>query len=200
MLVKRAAELLVAVLASVITLPLVLAAAIGIAATSRGPVFFKHERIGLGGRTFTMYKFRTMTDGTYDAVVRSHDLQQSYRTNGFKLRADDPRITRIGRILRATSIDELPQLVNVMRGDMNLIGVRPIELAQLEERPCQVQAAYCSMRPGITGLWQTSGRSALSPEERDALDVEYVETWSLKTDIKILLRTPAAIARTFETS
>lgn len=196
---KRALEFVIALVATTIAFPLMLAAAVAIALTSRGPVLFQHERIGIGGRPFTMYKFRTMTRGTHEVVVRSENLRQVYRENGFKLPSDDPRITRIGRLLRSTSIDELPQLLNVIRGDMSLVGIRPIERAQLDQRPCRVQSVYRSMRPGITGLWQTSGRSTLSIDERDALDIEYVETWSLVNDLKILLRTPAAIARTSET-
>ncbi|MDJ0768715.1 MAG: sugar transferase [Ilumatobacter sp.] len=182
-----------------VTAPAMLLIAAAIRLTSRGPALFRQARVGHHGESFSMLKFRTMADGTHEAVLACDVAHGEYARNAFKLPPDDPRITRVGRFLRATSLDELPQMINVLRGEMSIVGVRPVERAQLLLRPPYVQDAYRSMRPGLTGLWQTSGRSSLSQQERDALDVDYVENWSPTGDIRIILRTPAAMIRTHET-
>jgi lipopolysaccharide/colanic/teichoic acid biosynthesis glycosyltransferase len=158
--------------------------------TSRGPVFYVQQRVGRGYRQFGCIKFRTMrrdADRILSAVLAaSPDLQEEFR-NDFKLR-NDPRITRLGRFLRRSSLDELPQFVNVLRGEMSVVGPRPIvsqELPRYGKRMEEVLA----VRPGLTGLWQVSGRNNLSYRKRVQLDLHYARYRSLKMDMRILLRT-----------
>lgn len=192
---KRAIDLVVASLGLVIGIPLIVVIAIAIKAADRGPVLFRQQRVGRSGRLFTMFKFRTMKDGT-DAALRSDPEQfATFMSTDFKLPADDPRITAVGRLLRKLSIDELPQLFNVMRADMSLVGIRPIEPEQFDLRSPGDRAVYTTFRPGLTGLWQINGRSRMDPLDRLVLDRRYVEAWSLGLDASILVRTPFAILR-----
>jgi lipopolysaccharide/colanic/teichoic acid biosynthesis glycosyltransferase len=161
--------------------------------TSPGPVLYRQKRVGMHGLEFELIKFRTMLVGTHDEVLRHREQQLEYAENDFKLPADDPRITRVGRVLRKLSIDEIPQFVNVLRGEMSLVGIRPVERAQLEMRPVADQLDYTSMRPGLTGSWQIEGRSSIHPRARLALDRAYVASWSNWLDLRILLRTPLAV-------
>ncbi|MBD7996072.1 sugar transferase [Arthrobacter sp. Sa2CUA1] len=155
-----------------------------------GPVLFRQERVGSGGKYFKMYKFRTMV---VDAEERLEDLKSQSEGNGvlFKLKAD-PRITRSGRFLRRYSIDELPQLFNVLNGSMSLVGPRPPLRTEVEMYQSHVHRRLM-VRPGLTGLWQVSGRSLLSWDETVRLDLYYVENWSLLGDVTILLRTFKAV-------
>jgi len=166
--------------------PLLVAVALAVKLTSPGPVVFRQERIGLRSRPFTLLKFRTMVVGA-DRLLDT--LREHNEADGplFKLR-HDPRVTRVGRILRRYSIDELPQLVNVLKGEMSLVGPRPplaSEVARYEEW----QLDRLEVRPGITGLWQVSGRSELSFEDYVRLDLFYVENWSIAYDLFILSKT-----------
>ena len=164
--------------------------------TSRGPVFYVQQRVGRDHRSFGCIKFRTMrrdADKILSTVLASSpDLQEEFR-NDFKLK-NDPRITRIGRFLRRSSLDELPQFLNVLRGEMSIIGPRP-ELPQVVERYQPWEHARHAVKPGITGLSQVSGRNALGWDERLALDVEYVRTRSLLGDLRILWRTVLVVLR-----
>src|SRR6266403_909568 len=194
---KRGSDLVIASVALAILSPLWLLIALLIELDSRGPVFYKQERVGMDGRVFLFYKFRTMRAGTDDAEHR--EFQKRYISGqpdsnqgdddrpAYKLRADD-RVTRLGRLLRRTSIDELPQLFNVLRGDMSIVGPRPpipyeVESYQLWHRK------RLDMKPGITGLWQVSGRNRLPFDEMVRMDLYYIENWSLLLDIKIILQT-----------
>jgi lipopolysaccharide/colanic/teichoic acid biosynthesis glycosyltransferase len=167
--------------------PLLLLAMILIRLTSPGPAIFVQRRAGHLGREFQMYKLRTMADG-------SERAQDALAADGtfFKLK-DDPRVTLLGGVLRKTSIDELPQLVNVIRGDMSLVGPRPLLPADVRNFPRDSRALRFDMRPGMTGLWQVSGRNDVSDGQRMELDREYVAHWSLSLDARILLRTPSAV-------
>ena len=161
--------------------------AIAIKLDSPGPIFFAQERVGLNGRRFKLYKFRSMYK---DAERRKKELLAQNELNGpvFKL-ANDPRITRVGRFLRRTSLDELPQFWNVLKGDMSLVGTRPPTPDEVEKYNAK-HYRRISIRPGITGLWQVSGRNRIKDfEEIVALDVKYISEWSLWLDIKILLKT-----------
>jgi exopolysaccharide biosynthesis polyprenyl glycosylphosphotransferase len=188
---KRLLDLLVAVVGLVLLLPVFAVVAAAIVATDGRPVFFRQTRVGLHGRPFRILKFRSMAR---DAESRQAELASRNELNGqaFKI-ADDPRVTRVGRVLRRTSIDELPQLWNVLRGDMSLVGPRP-------PLPNEV-AGYdlwhrrrLSMKPGITGLWQVRGRRDPEFDRWVAADLEYIDRWSLWLDVKILLQTiPAAV-------
>ncbi|WP_299538492.1 sugar transferase [uncultured Streptomyces sp.] len=170
--------------------PLMVAVGIGIRATSRGPVFHRQTRQGQHDRPFTMWKFRTMVQ---DAEARKAELITANEVDGplFKMRRD-PRITRIGRALRRTSIDELPQLFNVLLGDMSLVGPRPPlpeEAAAYDER----ERRRLAVKPGLTGLWQVSGRSDLSWQESVSLDLWYVDNWTVSTDMGLIARTLRAV-------
>jgi lipopolysaccharide/colanic/teichoic acid biosynthesis glycosyltransferase len=158
-------------------------------------VIFKQARVGRNGELFEVYKFRTMRNGTHREVLDDAAARKAYRDNDFKLRPDDPRITAIGRLLRKTSLDELPQLVNVLRGNMSIVGVRPLLEEEVALRPDYDQQLYRTMRPGMTGLWQVEGRSTVQKEDRLHLDRRYIEDWSVLGDIKILARTPYALLR-----
>jgi exopolysaccharide biosynthesis polyprenyl glycosylphosphotransferase len=183
---KRACDMLISAFGLLLLLPLFAVVALAIKATSPGPVVFKQERIGLRGRPFTLRKFRTMVVG---ADLLLDNLRDRNEADGplFKLR-QDPRVTRIGGLLRRYSIDELPQLINVLKGEMSLVGPRPPlaeEVALYEEW----QLDRLEVRPGITGLWQVSGRSELSFEDYVRLDLFYVENWSIAYDLFILSKT-----------
>ncbi|THV42959.1 sugar transferase [Glycomyces buryatensis] len=172
--------------------PLLLTAAFLIRCTSPGPAVFKQERIGKNGQPFTIWKFRTMYT---DAERRLSHLQHLNETDGvlFKMK-DDPRITPIGKYLRRFSIDEFPQLVNVLRGDMSLVGPRPPLAVEVAAYEADMRRRLV-VKPGMTGLWQVSGRSDLPWEEAVRLDLRYVEHWTLSLDFVILLRTVSAILR-----
>lgn len=158
-----------------------------------GPVFFRQVRVGAGGELFSMLKFRSMRADA-EALLRAHEgLHDRYVANGHKLRReDDPRITAVGRVLRKFSLDEFPQFVNVLRGDMALVGPRPVLPSEMPIYGGQVDA-YLLARPGITGAWQVSGRSHLSYTDRVSLDGDYFDGWSHARDLAILVRTPLAV-------
>ena len=173
--------------------PVLLIAAIAVATSSKGPVLFKQPRIGLNGKVFHIYKFRSMREGADAELAELLERQGTAGTPLFKVE-DDPRITRVGRILRKYSIDELPQLFNVLRGDMSLVGPRP---QRAEEVALYDPAASRRLlvKPGITGLWQISGRSDLSWEDAIRWDLYYVENWSLIDDMLTLIRTVGVVLR-----
>jgi exopolysaccharide biosynthesis polyprenyl glycosylphosphotransferase len=173
-------------------LPVLLGCAIAVKAGSRGPVFYKAERIGLGNEPFQMWKFRTMVNGA-DKQKAALAAQNEGAGVLFKMR-DDPRVTPIGKILRRYSLDELPQLFNVLGGSMSLVGPRPPLRAEVEQYSGLVTRRML-VRPGITGLWQVSGRSDLSWDESVRLDLSYVENWSIMQDAMILWRTIRAVLR-----
>jgi len=172
--------------------PLMLVVAIAIRATSHGPAVFRQTRVGVNGRTFELYKFRTMVA---DAEKQQVDLLHLNEKDGpvFKVK-NDPRITKLGKFLRRTSIDELPQLINVLKGEMSLVGPRPSLPAEVRQYE-RWQRRRLSMKPGITGLWQVSGRSELSFDEWMRLDLAYIDDWSFWADIAIILRTIVVVIR-----
>ncbi|MBC8030235.1 MAG: sugar transferase [Pyrinomonadaceae bacterium] len=188
---KRVIDFVGSLLLLMLCLPLFLLVAIGIKFDSAGPILFVQERMGYNKRRFRMIKFRTMT---VDAEARMEELEHLNEKDGpvFKISAD-PRMTRVGRILRKLSIDELPQLVNVLLGDMSLVGPRPLPMRDVLGLNVAWQKRRFSVKPGLTCLWQVSGRSNLSFEEWMQLDLEYIDRWSLTLDCKILLRTIPAI-------
>jgi len=186
LLVKRLIDVTVAVVGLVLCAPLFLLIALAIRLDSPGPIIFRQTRVGLRGRHFEMYKFRSMHVGAEEQQDMLADLNEA---DGpiFKIR-DDPRLTRVGRILRRLSLDELPQLVNVLRGEMSLVGPRPPIPAEVEKYQ-EWHKKRLEAPPGMTGLWQVSGRSRLSFDEMVLLDIYYIENWSLWLDFKILMRT-----------
>ena len=192
---QRVFDLALAVVVIVCTAPLMIMIAVAVRVTSRGPALFRHERVGKDATTFRVLKFRTMRHGTHHDLRDNPEAHSTYVENHFKLPADSDRITFVGRVLRKTSLDELPQFLNVLRGHMSVVGIRPLIPAELLMRRHSDQLRYCLLRPGITGLWQVSGRSSVTGEARLALDRAYIDEWSLRRDVVILLRTPAAILR-----
>jgi exopolysaccharide biosynthesis polyprenyl glycosylphosphotransferase len=188
--VKGLLDRVVAGLALLLLAPLLLVIALLVHRTDGGPVLFRQDRVGVGGRTFTMLKFRTMV---VDAETRLDQLRGGNLSDGllFKLRAD-PRVTPVGRWLRRLSLDELPQLVNVLTGDMSLVGPRPPLPSEVARYDSSVSRRLL-VKPGLTGLWQISGRSDLSWEESVRLDLRYVENWSLALDLLIVWKTGRAV-------
>jgi lipopolysaccharide/colanic/teichoic acid biosynthesis glycosyltransferase len=191
---KRTSDILTAIplaLFALLVLPLL---AVIVRLDSKGPALFSQERVGRGGRSIRIYKIRTMHADAEDRLRADPELYRLFLENDFKLPDDrDPRITRVGRILRRTSLDELPQVFLILRGTMSAVGPRPIEPEQVHMLYGDRQDVYLSVRPGLTGLWQVSGRSRLRRENRVRLDLEYVQTWSPILDIRLLLRTVPAV-------
>ena len=188
LLVKRLLDLVGSMVLLVVTFPIMLLVALAIRLDSRGPVLFSQNRSGLRGRAFCMYKFRTMVT---NAEQGRAELEDRNEMSGpvFKVR-NDPRVTRVGRILRKTSLDELPQLWNVLRGEMSLVGPRPLPLYETANFGDLTQRRRMSVRPGLTCLWQVRGRNQITNfKDWVILDLEYIDRWSLWLDFKILLRT-----------
>ena len=198
---KRLLDLLVASLLAIIFLPIWLIVPILIKLTSKGPIFFHHKRVGKHGREFIMYKFMTMVDNADEILYQQNpELFEKFKANDWKLEMkEDPRITPLGRILRALTIDEFPQIINVFKGDMSMIGPRAYIRRELDEQLKKYPQAQkyidlvMTIKPGITGIWQTSGRNEISFDKRVKLDAQYVKEISLWTDLKILLKTPKAM-------
>jgi exopolysaccharide biosynthesis polyprenyl glycosylphosphotransferase len=194
--IKRAIHFTLSLLLMIAVAPVLLLAAILIKLTSPGPVFFIQRRIGLNKRVFHIYKFRTMVA---DAEKKLRDVEHLNEVSGpvFKIK-NDPRLTPVGKFLRKTSIDELPQLINILNGDMSLVGPRPLQMRDYElltEAGQDWQRCRFSVRPGITCLWQVSGRSSLPFHKWMELDLQYVRNWSLWLDVQILARTIPAVFR-----
>jgi lipopolysaccharide/colanic/teichoic acid biosynthesis glycosyltransferase len=173
---KRALDLAIALPLMALTLPVTAAIALAVRRGSAGPVLFRQARVGLHGRPFTVLKFRTMVENA------------EHIGPGLSVTAGDPRITRVGRMLRATSLDELPQLWNVVRGDMSIVGPRPTVASQVERYTAR-QRRRLLARPGVTGLAQVNGRNAIPWSRRIEMDLDYVERWSMGLDLRILGRT-----------
>jgi exopolysaccharide biosynthesis polyprenyl glycosylphosphotransferase len=194
---KRTMDLALSITGLVLLAPLFAAVAVWIKLDSRGPVFFRQLRMGAGEQTFEIFKFRTMG---LDADARKHEFADLNKHNGnggdprmFKI-PNDPRVTRSGSWLRRFSIDELPQLINVVRGEMSLVGPRPLILEE-DQHVVDWRRRRLNLKPGITGLWQVLGRDDIPFEEMVRLDYVYVTTWSLLNDLKLILRTVPALFR-----
>jgi exopolysaccharide biosynthesis polyprenyl glycosylphosphotransferase len=191
--IKRTLDVAVAACALLLFAPILAIAAIGIKLTSPGPVFFLQERIGMSKRRFKIFKFRTMVP---DAEKLMSALEKDNEAGGpvFKMK-NDPRVTRFGRALRKSSIDELPQLFNVLRGDMSLVGPRPLPVRDYEGFSEDWQRRRFSVKPGITCLWQVNGRSGITFDQWMLLDLQYMDEWSLWLDLKILAKTVPAVIK-----
>ena len=193
LIASRILDIVVVLSAAAVAVPLLLILAIAIKLDSPGPVFFTQERVGLHKRRFKMIKLRSMAA---DAEARMKDVEHLNEVKGpnFKIK-DDPRITRVGRFLRKSSLDEVPQLINVLRGDMGLVGPRPMSLRDVDLFDKGIQRKRFSARPGMTCLWQVSGRSELDFDDWLKLDLYYIDNWSLWLDLKILFRTIPSVLR-----
>lgn len=188
-------EISLIVLSLPLSLPLMGLLALAVRLDSPGPIFFKHQRIGLGGSDITIWKFRSMRHDAaacLEKYLQDPQLRQEWEENQ-KLR-HDPRVTRLGRFLRASSLDELPQLFNVLTGDLSLVGPRPIVWDEVERYQDGFEL-YKRVKPGLTGLWQISGRSNTSYRLRVNLDAYYVRNWSVWLDIYILAKTPLELLK-----
>lgn len=190
---KRLIDIFLSASALAVLLPFFLVVAIVIKVTSNGSIFFVQERVGLNKRRFKLYKFRTMVA---DAEKKLAELEYLNEAGGpaFKIR-DDPRVTKVGKLLRKTSIDELPQLINVLKGDMSLVGPRPLPVRDYEGFDEDWHRRRFSVRPGITCLWQVNGRSSVPFQKWMELDMEYIDKWSLWLDLKIILKTVPAVLK-----
>lgn len=193
---KRGLDLFLVLLCSPVLIPIFMVIAAAVRLSSPGPVFFSHRRLRGHGKFFTMWKFRTM-------CVNSQEVLEEYLASNPEARLewhrthklkDDPRVTGVGAFLRRTSLDELPQLWNVFNGSMTLVGPRPIVAAEVEKYGVGF-AAYCKVKPGITGLWQVSGRSGTSYQRRIELDCAYVDNWSFVGDVSILFKTFGTVVK-----
>lgn len=192
--VKRAFDIAGALIFFTVFLPLYLAIAVGVRLTSRGPIFYSQERIGLNGRSFRFYKFRSMVENSEEVfnsfLDSDHEAREQWER--YQKLDRDPRITWFGHFIRRTSLDELPQFWNVLMGDMSIVGPRPCMPKQKNLYGAQ-WGAYCAVRPGLTGLWQVSGRNRLTFEQRVHLDAQYVRKWSIWLDLRILVRTVGVV-------
>ena len=202
---KRAIDILGSALLLILCLPMFVVIAIAVKVTSKGPVFFQQQRVGRYGRHFTFLKFRSMRDHNDHSDHRQYVTQliagnaEQIAQNGsgegvYKL-ANDSRVTPLGRFLRKTSLDELPQFLNVLRGEMSLVGPRPPIPYEVAAYQTWHRRRVLQVKPGITGLWQVTGRSRVSFDEMVRLDLQYANFWSLWLDFKILMRTPAAVIK-----
>ena len=201
--VKRAMDIVGSTLALILCSPLFLVISLAIKLTSRGPILFKQERVGQYGLRFMFLKFRSMKCGNDPSIHREYvrrfiagetpPAQTGHNRNGVYKIQDDPRVTRVGKFLRKTSLDELPQFINVLRGEMSLVGPRPPIPYELDAYQIWHRRRVLEAKPGITGLWQVNGRSRLKFDDMVRLDLQYARTRSLWMDIKILLQTPRAV-------
>jgi exopolysaccharide production protein ExoY len=198
---KRAADLLIAAIALVLAAPVMLVVALLIKMTLGGPTLFSHGRVGFRGKPFNCYKFRSMVANSDELLTQhlANNPEAAREWEEFRKLRNDPRVTLLGQMLRKSSLDELPQLFNVLRGEMSCVGPRPI----VQEELCRYGShvgEYFQARPGLTGLWQVSGRSSTDYAERVSLDSHYVRNWSPWLDLVILLRTVIAVMRFDRTS
>jgi exopolysaccharide biosynthesis polyprenyl glycosylphosphotransferase len=190
LLFKRAFDVLTSGMALLLLSPAIVATAVAVKLDSPGPIFFRQTRVGKNGRPFKMLKFRSMR---IDAEARLESLRSQNEASGpvFKMK-NDPRVTRVGRFIRRTSLDELPQFLNVFSGEMSIVGPRPPVPAEVKQYQ-RWQRRRLSVKPGITCTWQVSGRSNISFDQWMKLDLEYIDTWSLWQDIQICFRTVPAV-------
>ncbi len=200
--IKRAMDLVLGSLLFIFSLPVMLITVLAIKLDSKGPIFPEvPQRVGRGGKLFSLLKFRSMINNAHSLLrtdPKFKKLLEEYKKDSYKLR-EDPRITKVGKFIRKYSVDEIPQFVNVIEGDMSVVGPRPYYPDELKEQQKKYPATrkhakkMLEVKPGITGLWQVSGRSDVNFDERITLDAEYAEKKSIWLDIKILLKTPWAM-------
>ena len=186
-------DLLLSTIALVVLSPVFLIISIMIKIDSKGKVFFKHKRIGRGGKTIYIYKFRTMVENAEELIKQFTPEQMKEFKENFKLE-NDPRITRVGKFLRKTSLDELPQLINIIKGDLSIIGPRPVIEEELEKYGNNKEK-FLSVMPGLTGYWAANGRSCTTYEQRMSMELYYVDNISFKLDAKIFFKTIISVIK-----
>ncbi len=190
---KRVLDIIIATVGLVVLSPVFLLISIFIKINSRGPAFFAHTRIGKDGKKFKMYKFRTMYEDAEEMIKNFTPEQKKEWEENYKLK-NDPRITRIGRILRKTSLDELPQIINIIKGDLSIIGPRPIVDKELEKYG-ESKEKFLSVTPGLTGYWQANGRSDTTYNQRMKMELYYVDHISLNLDVQIFFKTFVSVLK-----
>lgn len=193
MSVKRVFDLVISAIGLIILSPIFLILAIIVKLDSKGPVFFAHTRYGKNGKKFKMYKFRTMYENAQDMINDFTPEQMKEWKENFKLQ-DDPRITKVGKFLRKTSLDELPQIVNIIKGDLSIIGPRPVIEEELEKYG-ESKEKFLSVTPGLTGYWQANGRSSTTYEQRMEMELYYIDHISPKLDFKIFFKTIESVIK-----
>lgn len=192
--VKRSVDLIGSIVGMVVLLPIFLAVALAIKLEDpKGPIFYSHQRLGKNGNLIPVYKFRSMYQNADKMIESFNEEQKKEYQENFKLK-NDPRVTKIGKILRKTSLDEIPQLVNVIKGEMSIVGPRPIVTQELDKY-AGYEDLLLSVQPGLTGMWQAFGRSDISYEERVQMDIEYVNNKSLIVDLKIIIYTVLSVIK-----
>lgn len=191
--VKRILDIVISCLALIVLAPLFLIIAVLIKLESKGPVFFEHSRIGKNGKEIKILKFRTMVDNAEELIKKFTPEQMEEFKKNFKLE-NDPRVTKIGKILRKTSFDELPQLINIIKGELALIGPRPIVSRELEKYENN-KRKFLSVTPGLTGYWAANGRSNTTYEQRMVMELYYIDNISWKLDVKIFFRTILSVLK-----
>lgn len=192
-ILKRFIDIIIGTIGLIVCIPIFIIIGIAIKIDSKGPVFFKHKRIGKHGKKLEIYKFRTMIENAEEAMKNFTEEQKKEFAENFKLE-NDPRVTRVGKILRKTSLDELPQIINILKGEMSIIGPRPVVRSELEKYGSN-QDKFLSVAPGLTGNWAANGRSDVSYEERMALELDYVNNRSLILDMKIFFKTILSVLK-----
>lgn len=190
---KRIVDIILGCIGLVLLSPVFLILAICIKIDSKGPVIFAHKRIGKNGKEFNMYKFRSMYENAEEMIENFNEEQKREWQENFKLE-NDPRITKVGKFLRKTSLDELPQIVNIIKGDLSIIGPRPIVDEELEKYG-ENKEKFLSITPGLTGYWQANGRSNTTYEERMQMELYYIDNQSLLLDIKIFFKTIVSVLK-----
>ena len=191
--IKRVIDILISAIGMVLLLPVFLIISTIIRIDSKGPVFFVHKRIGKDGKEFGIYKFRTMVYNAEDLIKEFTEEQQKEFRECYKLQ-HDPRVTKIGKFLRKTSLDELPQILNILKGDLSIIGPRPVIEEELEKYG-KYKEKFVSVKPGLTGYWAANGRSDTTYAERVQMELYYIDHMSLKLDIQIFFKTIIAVIK-----
>ena len=192
-IIKRTTDVTLSAIAMVLLLPILAIIAIAIKLDSKGPVFFKHTRIGKDGKIIKIYKFRSMVENAEDLIKKFTPEQMKEYKENYKL-TNDPRITRVGNILRKTSLDELPQLINIIKGDLSIIGPRPVVAEELKKYQYNIDK-FLSVTPGLTGYWAANGRSNTTYEERMEMELYYIDNLSLKMDLKVFFKTILSVVK-----
>ncbi len=190
-IVKRTSDVALSSIALVGLLPIFAVIALAIKLESRGPVFFKHTRIGKDGKIIKIYKFRSMVENAEDLIKKFTPEQMKEYQENYKL-SDDPRVTKVGKVLRKTSLDELPQLINIVKGDLSIIGPRPVVAEELKKYGTNIKK-FLSVTPGLTGYWAANGRSCTSYEQRMQMELFYIDNLSFKLDVKVFFKTIGAV-------
>lgn len=191
--IKRLIDVILSSIALVVLSPIFAIIALAIKLESKGPVFFKHTRIGKNGKIIKIYKFRTMVENAEELIKKFTPEQMKEYKENYKL-TNDPRITKVGGLLRKTSLDELPQLVNIIKGELSIIGPRPVVQDELEKYGPNAQK-FLSVTPGLTGYWAANGRSSTTYEERMEMELYYVDNMSLLLDLKVFFKTFGAVIK-----